>query len=272
MSASLGVRLRRYWVAGILVLAPTALTLWVVWKLFKFFDDILGGELRARGISVVGLGFVLLNVLLLLLGFVAANFLGKRLFALWDRLMHRVPLINKIYATLRQIAELLLGPAARRLLRPRRDRRVPVAGDLGPRLRDVDGRRRGRREDGPEALQPLHSERRQPDDGIPPRRARGEGDLPRHDAGAGDEDDRLGRRAASRRSAALDLRRPQRLRRFPRRQQELLAPEHRGAHHPAEEILLAPRVRGAAAVAARLEPRREPDERVEQQAATRAST
>ena len=110
MSASLGVRLRRYWVAGILVLAPTALTLWVVWSLFRFFDNILGAQLRARGISVVGLGFVLLNVLLLLLGFTAANFFGKRAFALWDRLMHRVPLINKIYATLRQIAELLLGP------------------------------------------------------------------------------------------------------------------------------------------------------------------
>jgi uncharacterized membrane protein len=111
MSASLGVRLRRYWVAGILVLAPTALTLWVVWKLFKFFDDILGAQLRDRGISVLGLGFLILNVLLLFLGFVAANFFGKRAFALWDRLMHRVPLINKIYATLRQIAELLIGPS-----------------------------------------------------------------------------------------------------------------------------------------------------------------
>lgn len=111
MAASLGVRLWRYYVAGILVLAPTAVTLWVVWRLFKFFDDILGSELRARGISVVGLGFVLLNAVLLLLGFVAANLFGKRLFALWDRLMQRVPLINKIYATLRQIAELLLGPS-----------------------------------------------------------------------------------------------------------------------------------------------------------------
>lgn len=109
MSASLGVRLRRYWIAGLLVLAPTVLTLWVVWKLFTFFDEILGRELRARGISVVGLGFVLLNLLLLLLGFVAANFFGKRLFASWDQMMQRVPIINKIYATLRQIGELLLG-------------------------------------------------------------------------------------------------------------------------------------------------------------------
>jgi uncharacterized membrane protein len=111
MSASLGVRLRRYWIAGLLVLAPTVLTLWVVWKLFTFFDDILGRQLRARGISVVGLGFVLLNLLLLLMGFIAANIAGKRLFALWDRIMNRVTLINKIYATLRQIAELLLGSA-----------------------------------------------------------------------------------------------------------------------------------------------------------------
>ena len=59
--------------------------------------------------SVFGLGFVTLNGLLLLLVFLAANFLGKRLFGLWDRVMHRVPLINKIYATLRQIAELPPG-------------------------------------------------------------------------------------------------------------------------------------------------------------------
>jgi uncharacterized membrane protein len=111
MAASFGVRLRRWYVAGILVLAPTALTLWVVWKLFRFFDDILGTELRARGVSVIGLGFVLLNLLLLVLGFIATNLVGKRLFGLWDRLMNRVPLINKIYATLRQIGELLLGPS-----------------------------------------------------------------------------------------------------------------------------------------------------------------
>ncbi|MGE5275913.1 MAG: DUF502 domain-containing protein [Acidobacteriota bacterium] len=111
MAAGLGARLRRYYIAGIVVFAPTALTLWVVWNLFAFFDNILGAQLRARGISVFGLGFVLLNVLLLLLGWLASLILGRRVFAMWDRLMQRVPLINKIYATLRQIAELLLGPS-----------------------------------------------------------------------------------------------------------------------------------------------------------------
>ena len=110
MASPFWARVRRFYIAGILVLAPTALTVWVVWKLFTFFDNILGEELRARGISVFGLGFVLLNAVLLLLGWLATNFLGKRLFTLWDRVMHRVPLINKVYATLRQIAELLLGP------------------------------------------------------------------------------------------------------------------------------------------------------------------
>jgi uncharacterized membrane protein len=109
MTTSFWIRVRRFYIAGILVLAPTALTVWVVWSLFSFFDNILGQELRARGITVFGLGFVLLNAVLLLLGWLATNFLGRRLFALWDRLMHRVPLINKLYATLRQIAELLLG-------------------------------------------------------------------------------------------------------------------------------------------------------------------
>jgi uncharacterized membrane protein len=110
VAPSVWARLRRYYLAGLLVLAPTALTLWVVWRLFLFFDDILGRSLRARGISVLGLGFVLLNVVLLLLGWLATNLLGRRLFSIWDRVMNRVPLINKIYTTLRQIAELFLGP------------------------------------------------------------------------------------------------------------------------------------------------------------------
>ncbi len=111
MAAGFGARVRRYYIAGIVVLAPTALTVWVAWNLFAFFDSIIGGELRARGISVFGLGFLLLNLLLLLLGWLTAGLLGRRVFAMWDRVMHRVPLINKIYATLRQIAELLLGPS-----------------------------------------------------------------------------------------------------------------------------------------------------------------
>jgi uncharacterized membrane protein len=58
---------------------------------------------------VFGLGFVLLNLIVLLLGALTANFLGKRLFLVWDRVMHRVPLVNKVYSTLRQIAEIFLG-------------------------------------------------------------------------------------------------------------------------------------------------------------------
>jgi len=103
-------RVQRWWVAGILVFLPTALTAWLVWTLFLFFDNILGARLRELGVSVVGLGFVLLNLLLLLLGFVTTRIVGRRAFAVWDRLMHRVPLINKIYSTLRQIAQVLLGP------------------------------------------------------------------------------------------------------------------------------------------------------------------
>ena len=109
MASGFWARIRRYYLAGLLVFAPTALTLWVAWRFFTFFDGILGAALRARGVSVFGLGFVLLNLLFLLLGFLTTNFLGRRVFSLWDALMHRVPLVNKIYSTLRQIAEILLG-------------------------------------------------------------------------------------------------------------------------------------------------------------------
>ncbi len=78
-------------------------------------------------------------------------------------------------------------------LRAGGDRRVSVAGIVGSRLRDVKYAGRGGGENRTQALQHLHPERRQPDDGLSPRRARGARDLSRNDAGAGDEDDRVRR-------------------------------------------------------------------------------
>ena len=113
MASGFWARIRRYYLAGLLVFAPTALTLWVVWRFFTFFDGILGKRAARNGESPSsGSASCCLNVLLLLLGFLTTNFLGKRLFHLWDALMHRVPLVNKVYSTLRQIAEILLGARA----------------------------------------------------------------------------------------------------------------------------------------------------------------
>ena len=196
MSAGFGVRLRRYWVAGILVLAPTALTLWVVWKLFKFFDDILGSQLRARGISVVG----------------PRVRAAERCSSCCSASSPRTSSASgrSRCGTGSCTASRSSTRSTRRCARSRSccsgPSRVgsfgrvaivefPSPGSWGIGFVTSTAAGRGEREDGPEALQPLHPERRQSDDGIPAGGARGEGDLPRHDAGAGDEDDRLGRRA-----------------------------------------------------------------------------
>ena len=108
--------------------------------------------------------------------------------------MHRVPLINKIYATLRQIAELLPRSVADRLVRPRRDGRVPVAGDVGSRVRDLlRGRRGGAQDPERNCAAFFHPERGGPAPASCSS-CRRESDLPRHDARTGDEDDRVRRR------------------------------------------------------------------------------
>ena len=214
MASPFWARIRRFYLAGILVLAPTALTLWVVWSLFIFFDNILGFQLRARGISVFGLGFVLLNVLLLLLGWLTASFLGRRAFsALGPRdapgPAHQQDLRD---AAADRGAFSRTRPGG--VLRPSGDRGIPLSRFLGSGLRDLAQTGRSGSADRPRNLQRLHSERRQPDHGISPSRAGGTRPLPRHDRGAGDEDDRVGRAPSCRprrakwrvRSATSDVR------------------------------------------------------------------
>ena len=62
-------RLRRYFLVGLVVIAPVGLTVWVLSWIFSTIDDILGEPLQAAlGVRIPGLGFVLLAAVVLLVG------------------------------------------------------------------------------------------------------------------------------------------------------------------------------------------------------------
>jgi uncharacterized membrane protein len=80
--AAVFARLRTYFLTGLLVLSPVALTGYIVWKLFVFVDHLLGttmrgGYLRPGGIP--GIGFLTVIALILLTGAVANTFLARSL-------------------------------------------------------------------------------------------------------------------------------------------------------------------------------------------------
>lgn len=102
--------LRRYLIAGLVVVLPTAVSAYVLWILFVKLDGILGSYIREQtGLSIPGIGLAAIIVILLLAGMMTSSFVGKRLLKLSQRGLEAIPLFNRIYIAVRQISEALLG-------------------------------------------------------------------------------------------------------------------------------------------------------------------
>jgi len=110
--ASILSRIRTYFLTGLLVLGPIAVTGYIVWKLFGFVDHLLGTTLRGGYIrpgGVPGLGFLTVLVIIVVTGALANNFLGRSLGSLLESLLLRVPLLRGVYSTLKEVGEVLLS-------------------------------------------------------------------------------------------------------------------------------------------------------------------
>jgi uncharacterized membrane protein len=107
--AGAGRVLRRYLFTGLLVLLPVVVTVSVLWRLFFALDDILGRFVETYiGRSLPGVGLVALVALILGIGAVASNFLGKRVIRVGERIVARVPLMGWIHRTTKQLFSTIL--------------------------------------------------------------------------------------------------------------------------------------------------------------------
>ena len=108
-------RFRRYIVAGLLVWVPLGVTVFVLNLLVGIMDRtllLLPTDYRPEnlfGVHIPGLGIVLTLVVLLVTGFLAANFIGRRLVHLWEAILHRIPLVRSIYSAAKNFAEVLFA-------------------------------------------------------------------------------------------------------------------------------------------------------------------
>ena len=107
--------IRRWFVAGLLVWLPLVVTLWVLRLLVGFLDRsllLLPEAWRPEalfGFHIPGLGIILSVLLVLVTGFFAANFFGRRLVALGEALLDRIPLLRTIYSGVKQLTETVLS-------------------------------------------------------------------------------------------------------------------------------------------------------------------
>jgi len=108
-----------------LIWIPLVITIWVL----KLVVDVLDQSLlllpaawqteRWLGVHIPGLGAILTIVIVLLTGLFATNFFGAQLVEIWHDILHRIPVVNSIYSSVKQISDTVFsssGQAFRKAL------------------------------------------------------------------------------------------------------------------------------------------------------------
>jgi len=98
--------LKSRFIAGFFFTVPVFATGWILWKFWSGIDDIFGPMYtRIFGRPVPGLGFVTAIGVILLMGMIARNVVGRRVLAWGDRLLLRVPIYRRLYPSVKMLID-----------------------------------------------------------------------------------------------------------------------------------------------------------------------
>jgi len=109
------MRLKKYFVTGLLIWVPLGITLWVLNLLVSIMDQtllLLPEQFQTEswlGMHVPGLGVVMTLVVVLATGLVATNMLGQRLLRFWENVLGRIPVFKSIYNSVKQVSDTLFS-------------------------------------------------------------------------------------------------------------------------------------------------------------------
>jgi uncharacterized membrane protein len=112
----LGARLRNYFLTGLVVAGPVAITAWLVWAFVTWVDGLVRPLIPEAyrpetylPLKIPGSGLVIALFALTLLGFLTHNLVGRTLIQLGDHLIDRMPIVRPIYKTVKQVFQMLFS-------------------------------------------------------------------------------------------------------------------------------------------------------------------
>lgn len=117
--------IKRYFITGLLIWVPLAITGWVLSLIVGTMDQslrLLPVAVHPQtlfGFDIPGAGAVLTLVVIFLTGVVTANFIGQKLVRWWERLLARIPVVNSVYNSVKQVSDTVFsssGQAFRKAL------------------------------------------------------------------------------------------------------------------------------------------------------------
>jgi uncharacterized membrane protein len=106
---------KKYFITGLLIWIPLVITLWVLKIIFDFLDQsllLLPAAFQTEawlGVHIPGLGAILTLAVVFASGVLATNFVGVQLVQLWNDVLNRIPVVNSIYSSVKQISDTLFS-------------------------------------------------------------------------------------------------------------------------------------------------------------------
>jgi uncharacterized membrane protein len=109
-------RLRNYFLTGLILVGPLYITVGLTWWFINWVDDLVRPFIPIAyrpetylPVKIPGLGLILALVSLTSLGFLTANFVGRKLVEVGENILNRMPVVRPIYKSLKQIFETLFS-------------------------------------------------------------------------------------------------------------------------------------------------------------------
>jgi uncharacterized membrane protein len=111
---AIAARVLRYFFQGLLILAPISITALTLYWVFETIDNLIPKELLPEDTALKylrykGVGFLLVLLLVIVVGYLSSSFIIGRLFDLFDSILEKTPFIKYIYTSVKDVFDAFVG-------------------------------------------------------------------------------------------------------------------------------------------------------------------
>ena len=105
---SIFTKIRNYFIAGIVVLIPIGITLYLTLFLIRISGNIIPKEINPNNylpFDIPGMEIIIALIIITVTGWLSLSFLGKKFFELFDNILKKIPILRTIYSAIGQMTE-----------------------------------------------------------------------------------------------------------------------------------------------------------------------
>ena len=103
-------RVTNYFIQGLIYIAPFGITIYIIYAIFNYVDNILHDELKSLlKVDIPGLGLLIIVLLIILTGIIGNTIIAKPFKALFNRFFNKNPFLKAIYSSLKDLFSAFVG-------------------------------------------------------------------------------------------------------------------------------------------------------------------